>query len=837
MRSTFTRGGVCPRLSLVFVVAAALLVGGCAIEQGGQGDTLDVNTGTGGFIKPDIQVSQDTGGSQDAGAQSDSGGGTTDAGGATDAGGSGGDTGSVDPKDAGSVDPKDAGNAGGDTGSVDPKDTGAGNDDTGSGAEDADQQDTGAPDAGPEDTGPQGCKAADPKSCDDGKPCTQDVCDEPTGECAHIPLPAGTPCDGGFVCSASVCQTNIGCVPSGDKKKCDDGVPCTVDECIEGKGCTSKEGGNAPCDDGDPCTKFDHCKDGKCGGQLDNCDDGWACTKDNCDKAAGCKHEIQLSGPCDDNNACTKNTECVNGDCKGPVTPCDDGNSCTKDVCDPKKGCDYVKLDKILCDDGDACTINTACHQGTCSGEKRDCNDGKSCTEDTCDPKKGCNSALKKDGAACLLGGQCSKGICSSMLTCGNGKLDQGETCDDGNKNPCDNCNNTCSGSNAGQKLQGTATIGNGGQYKTINQAIAALKTCGVQGPTTFIVLPGTYNESAGFDMPNISTASEKAPITFRGDPTGKVSLVGSVAGSSYTGTIRFQSGAHDITVEGFDIDGQQSANKVKTSHCGVVVFQTGTAQKRIRIRGMNIHDFNTSAWGSYTYVAGVYLPSMGQPYEDIRIENNRFTNLYPQSTYSRQGVIFSYYPRIKGLRITGNYFAGNQMMAPITLYYGYQLEDFLVANNMMVVQYGYGLYLYRVANIANDGYVAFNTMLMTNASYGMYAYYWNYNSNTQGKLVFRNNIIASLSGAKKALYMYPNNQNVLGNAGNNCLFNAAWDYGGSNVTGNPDFKSLSFPYDLHISKSSPCANKGSLDIPGVTHDFDGDLRSESPDIGADEVK
>jgi cysteine-rich repeat protein len=826
-----------PSLSVVGLMVSIVLVAtACTIEQGStNNDPFDTATTTGGFIKPDIQI--DTSTAPDTGTEQDT---------ASTSGG--GDT-TTGPNDTQNETPDTTKSTLDDTATTSPDvgepdseqpDAGAAPDSEQPDAapEDAAPEDAGPADTGSQDAGPQGCTAADPKSCDDGKACTQDVCDEPTGECAHIPLPAGTPCDGGFVCSAAVCQQNIGCVPSGEKKKCDDGKPCTVDECIEGKGCTSKDGGAAPCDDSNPCTKFDHCKLGKCNGLADDCEDGWPCTKDSCIKSTGCKHELQVNGPCDDGNACTKGTECIFGDCKGPDVPCDDGNSCTKDLCDKKKGCTYIKIDKTACDDGDACTVNTVCTVGLCKGALRDCNDGKSCTKDTCDNKKGCNSLVKKAGATCLLGGSCSsKGICSSMLSCGNGKIDKGEICDDGNKNPCDNCNNTCSGSNVGQKLQGTATVGVGGAYKTINQAISALSTCGVQGPTTFIVLPGTYAESQGFHFPNISTASAKAPITFRADPTGKVKLIGSTSGTSYSGTIRIASGAHDYTIEGFDIDGTKAGNRVKTSHCGVVVFQPSSGQKRITLRRLNIHDFGTSAWGSYSYVAGIYFPNTSKPYEDIRIENNRFTGLNTPNKSSLQGVIFSYYPRFKGLVIEGNYIVANQIYAPMSFYYGHQFDNVSITNNMLEVSYGYALYTYRVGGVNTNAHFAFNTILITNGSYAAYVYYWNYNNGTKGKLVFRNNIVASLSVTKNVAYL-SGNTDAFSNAGNNCYFNAKWNYQSSgDVTGNPAFKSLSYPYDLHLTKGSACADKGSLDVPGVTHDFDGDLRSESPDIGADEFK
>ncbi len=76
---------------------------------------------------------------------------------------------------------------------------------------------------------------------------------------------------------------------------------------------------------------------------------------------------------------------------------CDDGNACTSDSCDTVAGtgkgaCVYgVNVPKgQACSDGDACTAKDACEGGVCVGfEPKVCDDGKFCTTDVCDPKRG----------------------------------------------------------------------------------------------------------------------------------------------------------------------------------------------------------------------------------------------------------------------------------------------------------------------------------------------------------------------------------------------------------------------------------------------------------------
>jgi len=83
-------------------------------------------------------------------------------------------------------------------------------------------------------------------------------------------------------------------------------------------------------------------------------------------------------------------------------TGCDDGYSCTQDSCDPVLGCIYTPLD-AWCDDGIACTTDRcAATAGTdCVHDAVDslCNDGNDCTLDSCMVGRGCYN--RTDPVAC----------------------------------------------------------------------------------------------------------------------------------------------------------------------------------------------------------------------------------------------------------------------------------------------------------------------------------------------------------------------------------------------------------------------------------------------------
>ena len=103
---------------------------------------------------------------------------------------------------------------------------------------------------------------------------------------------------------------------------------------------------------------------------------------------------------CADGNACNGAERCVDQTCQPAPPPlCNDGNSCTTDSCDPVSGCQTVNLDQVPCDDGNECTLGDTCQQGSCIPiDVVDCDDGIPCTEDfECQPGFGCLNIETED--------------------------------------------------------------------------------------------------------------------------------------------------------------------------------------------------------------------------------------------------------------------------------------------------------------------------------------------------------------------------------------------------------------------------------------------------------
>ncbi|NOZ02852.1 MAG: hypothetical protein GXP54_13345 [Deltaproteobacteria bacterium] len=234
-----------------------------------------------------------------------------------------------------------------------------------------------------------------PRDCDDGNPCTKDGC-EPESGCLNVPVSGGS-CILDNACEEGTCNQGKCVIPAG--AGCDDGNPCTKDECDSSSGCSHTPLDGVPCDDGDACTFETTCDQGACVGVEVNCNDGNVCTMDGCDAVTGCFHDPA------DNECCTAG-----------LSICDDGNPCTDDGCNPSTlECEY-QFNDALCSDQDPCTVQDTCADGACMGIPMDCNDNNPCTLDSCEGGQCVNQAQDgidcDDGLDCSTGDHCVQGEC-----------------------------------------------------------------------------------------------------------------------------------------------------------------------------------------------------------------------------------------------------------------------------------------------------------------------------------------------------------------------------------------------------------------------------------------
>ncbi len=134
--------------------------------------------------------------------------------------------------------------------------------------------------------------------------------------------------------------------------------------------------------------------------------------------------EICLEGVCRSlcsaNRGCDPGLSCQSGVCTDePCTvneDCDDSNDCTDNACVDSL-CRFLAKEGS-CDDNDACTTDDVCSEGECTGAAVVCNDDNACTVGTCNSSTGdCAYTDAPDDTIC----RASKGACDAVETCNAG--------------------------------------------------------------------------------------------------------------------------------------------------------------------------------------------------------------------------------------------------------------------------------------------------------------------------------------------------------------------------------------------------------------------------------
>lgn len=117
-------------------------------------------------------------------------------------------------------------------------------------------------------------------------------------------------------------------------------------------------------------------------------------------------------------------------ECSGNAD-CDDGDSCTTDTCNGGT-CSNTAMS---CDDGNACT-DDFCNGGICGHATISCDDSNACTTDSCDQVTGCSNTPK----SCDDGDACTADSCNPA----NGSCTSGPiSCDDGVSCTVDSCDSS----------------------------------------------------------------------------------------------------------------------------------------------------------------------------------------------------------------------------------------------------------------------------------------------------------------------------------------------------------------------------------------------------------
>jgi hypothetical protein len=184
--------------------------------------------------------------------------------------------------------------------------------------------------------------------CDDDNDCTEDVCNGSQG-CANLPL-NGTPCNSPNPCLGA--QACLNGVCAGEPKSCDDGKICTVDICDPTDGHCSHQAKDENCpSSNNPCVSMVFCDPFADVGSDPNQD---GCIVLYKPEGTGCND----SDACTSGEKCT--TLGNNLICQGQPIDFDDSNPCTNDSCDPLTGPSHDVIPDCLapCQPGEIMTGN-----------------------------------------------------------------------------------------------------------------------------------------------------------------------------------------------------------------------------------------------------------------------------------------------------------------------------------------------------------------------------------------------------------------------------------------------------------------------------------------------
>jgi len=426
--------------------------------------------------------------------------------------------------------------------------------------------------------------------------------------------------------------------------------------------------------------------------------------------------------------------------------------------------------------------------------------------------------------------------------------------------------------------ITGVFTVGNAtADYPTFNDLFTALGNCGVNGPVTFKIKTGNYQQ---LTIPLISNVSATNTVTFESESGNPNDVT-----FTYSAT-----GAADNFVLKFDASRYVKIKNISFKATGatygyVAVLANGASYNSMEGCKLEMPAGNTSSSMAGIYNASTFLESYNS------FKNNTILNGYygvyiygPSSSNKEKGNVF------EGNSISGFYFYAmslyyqdsltvikNTVFNPsgATAYgmYSYYTDNAKYLKNKVIMNAAttnYGMYLYYNNTSGGSSLIANNFISQsvgTGTVYGLYSYYSKgmnlYNNSisvtkgtTTGYALYvgygaainiYNNIISNTGGgyayycATTTSGIDSSNYNnlyatgtTLGYWGTACASFAAFKTASgkeqNSMNVNPMYINAT---DLHCSNFL-LGNKAKS-LPEITDDIDGDIRTLSPCIGADE--
>jgi hypothetical protein len=433
----------------------------------------------------------------------------------------------------------------------------------------------------------------------------------------------------------------------------------------------------------------------------------------------------------------------------------------------------------------------------------------------------------------------------------------------------------------AGTYTINPAVASGGSNFQSIPEAITAMNCGGITGHVVFNIAAGTYNQQVS--IPPINGASVTSTVTFQsanGDSSSVVfTFASTVSGNSnYTWVL---DGADYIKLKKISIRAtgtsygralviRNDADYNEVSNCQIFSSTTtSTSNEMSALYSPSTNDDNCiisnnliqyASYGIFWAGAGTYSYTLNNVFSGNQIKD-----------FYRYGAYFQYH---QNMVFQGNALQNASNSSTVYSLFMYYLGSGNIINANRLVSTGtstqYGIYM-NYCNASSSSYNVLSNNFICHPStsgvtqYGIYHNYSNFS-----KIAFNSMSLYSSSSSSRALYIYYGDgvsvrNNLLINQGTgysvyylgttqlssnyNCLFTNGSYLGYYNnnfsslsswvgATGfdlnskslNPGYSSAT---DLHIS--SVILNGSGQWMAEVASDIDGETRSITPDMGADE--
>jgi len=278
--------------------------------------------------------------------------------------------------------------------------------------------------------------------------------------------------------------------------------------------------------------------------------------------------------------------------------------------------------------------------------------------------------------------------------------------------------------------LSGTYTIGGmTADYNTLNDAVTAMTNCGISGPVTFNVNPGTYAES--LTIGTIDGSSATNTITFNGggvstithDGTGQYGVV-HLINTDYI-TFKNFTIINTASTDGWGFHLQDTANYVTIDSCSILLDVTATADVcAVVLSGLATNDFTEGNAGNFVTISnntivggemGIHIEgpsSVSEWVEGIEILNNDISFVDDYGIYVDNSTFLT----VNGNNIHDIRSAGGDGMSLFD-----QLNVIIEGNT--VVAPDYGIYV-ADNNFDQSGSIRsriINNMTVSSSDYGIY--------------------------------------------------------------------------------------------------------------------